>query len=308
MAFDTGRQGVPLEAFFAPKSVAVIGATDKTGSVGRAILWNLIGSPFGGTVFPVNPTRDSVLGIKAYKSVSEVPEAPELAVIVTRARTVPEVIRECADCGVRSVIIISAGFREIGERGVALEREIMAEASRVGMRIIGPNCLGLMCPISGFNATFAQTIARPGNVGFLSQSGAMCTAVLDWSLSEQIGFSAFVSTGTMMDVDWGDLIDYLGNDPHTRSIVIYMESVVNARRFVSAAREVALQKPIIVIKAGRTAQAAKAAASHTGALTGSDDVLDAAFRRCGVLRVNTISEIFDMLEVLARQPGPRGPR
>jgi acetyltransferase len=165
-----------------------------------------------------------------------------------------------------------------------------------------------MCPITGFNGAFAESIAHSGSIGFLSQSGALCSAVLEWSYRERIGFSAVVSTGSMADVDWGDLIEYLGNDPHTRSIVIYMESVVNARRFLSAAREVALQKPIIVIKAGRTLQAAKAAASHTGALTGSDAVLDAAFRRCGVLRVNTISEIFDMLQVLARQPGPRGPK
>ena len=185
---------------------------------------------------------------------------------------------------------------------------MVVEARRAGIRLIGPNCLGVMCPVTGLNATFAQSMAKPGSVGFLSQSGALCTAVLDWSLQQQVGFSAFVSTGAMADVNWGDLIDHLGSDPNTRSIVIYMESVVDARSFISAAREVALQKPIIVIKAGRTAQAAKAAASHTGALAGSDDVLDAAFRRCGVLRVDTIGEIFDMVEVLGRQPRPKGPK
>ncbi len=236
------------------------------------------------------------------------PEKADLALIVTRVPTVPGILRECADHGIKAAIVISAGFRETGAAGAELERQAAAEAKRAGIRLIGPNCLGVMCPITGFNGAFAESIAHAGKIGFLSQSGALCSAVLEWSYRERIGFSAVVSTGSMADVDWGDLIKYLGSDPHTRSIVIYMESVVDARRFLSAAREVALQKPLIVIKAGRTLQAAKAAASHTGALTGSDSVLDAAFRRCGVLRVNTISEIFDMLEVLARQPGPRGPR
>ena len=176
------------------------------------------------------------------------------------------------------------------------------------MRIIGPNCLGVMRPLYGMNATFAASMARPGNVGFISQSGALCTAVLDWSFQENVGFSAFISIGTMLDVGWGDLIDYLGRDPNTHSIVIYMESVGDARSFLSAAREVALRKPIIIIKAGRTEAAAHAAASHTGSLTGSDEVLEAAFRRCGVLRVDRISEVFYMSEVLAKQPRPNGSR
>ena len=176
------------------------------------------------------------------------------------------------------------------------------------MRVVGPNCLGVMSPVTGLNATFASAMARPGNVGFISQSGALCAAVLDWSFRENVGFSHFVSIGSMVDVGWGDLIDYLGHDARTRSIVIYMESIGDARAFMSAAREVALSKPIIVIKAGRTSAAARAAASHTGALTGSDEVLDAAFRRCGVLRVDTIAELFYMAEVLSKQPRPRGPR
>ena len=308
MAAPSSFETSALNVFFAPRSVAVIGATEKAGSVGRSILWNLISSPFGGTVFPVNAKRGSVLGIKAYPSIGSVPQEVDLAVIITPAGTVPGLVRECGEAGVRGIVVISAGFREIGPAGAELERQVVAEAQRYGIRLIGPNCLGVMCPITGLNATFAQTMARPGNVGFLSQSGALCTAVLDWSLREQVGFSAFMSTGAMADVNWGDLIDHLGSDPNTRSIVIYMESVVDARSFLSAAREVALQKPIIVIKAGRTAQAAKAAASHTGSLAGSDDVLDAAFRRCGVLRVDTIGEIFDMVEVLGRQPRPKGPK
>jgi len=298
----------PLDIFFAPESVALISATDRAGSVGRTILSNLIGSPFGGTVYPVNPKRKNTLGLRTWPSLSALPEKADLALIVTPASAIPAVLRECADHGIKAAIVISAGFRETGAAGAELERQVAAEAKRAGIRLIGPNCLGVMCPITGFNGAFAESIAHAGSIGFLNQSGALCSAVLAWSYRQRIGFSAVVSTGPMADVDWGDLIEYLGSDPYTRSIIIYMESVVNARRFLSAAREVALQKPIIVIKAGRTPQAAKAAASHTGALTGSDAVIEAAFRPCGVLRVNTISEIFDMLEVLARQPGPRGPR
>jgi acetyltransferase len=196
----------------------------------------------------------------------------------------------------------------VGAEGAALERQVFEEARAAKVRVIGPNCLGVMAPVTRLNATFATTIARPGSVGFISQSGALCTAVLDWSLKEMVGFSAFISIGSMVDVGWGDLIYYLGNDPKTRSIVIYMETIGNARSFLSAAREVALNKPIIVIKPGRTAAAAKAAASHTGSLTGSDEVLEAAFRRTGVLRVNNIADLFYMAEVLSKQPRPKGPR
>jgi acetyltransferase len=286
----------------------VVGATETQGSVGRTLLWNLVTSPFGGTVYPVNPKRAGVLGVKAYKSVSDIPEQVDLAVVVTPPPTVPGIIRECGEHGVRAAIVISAGFKEIGPEGAAIERQVLKEAQEGGVRVIGPNCLGVMSPLSGLNATFATAIARPGSVGFISQSGALCTAVLDWSLKEMVGFSAFVSVGSMVDVGWGDLIYHLGNDPKTRSIVIYMETIGNARAFLSAAREVALNKPIIVIKPGRTAAAAKAAASHTGSLTGSDEVLEAAFRRSGVLRVNNIADLFYMAEVLSKQPSPRGPR
>ncbi len=301
-----GRQA--LDAIFAPKSVAVIGATETPGSVGRTIVWNLISSSFGGTIYPVNPKRASILGIKAYPSLSAVPEVVDLIVVVTPAASIPGIIRDAVDIGVKSAIIISAGFKETGPAGAELERQILEYARRGNMRIIGPNCLGVMSPVSGLNATFATTIARPGTVGFISQSGALCTAILEWSLRENVGFSAFVSVGSMLDVDWSDLIYYLGDDPHTKSIVIYMETIGNARAFLSAAREVALTKPIIVIKPGRTEGAAKAAASHTGSLTGSDEVLEVAFRRSGVLRVNSIAELFYMAEVLGKQPRPEGRR
>jgi acetyltransferase len=303
------RQGhQPLDVFFSPKTVAVVGATETVNTVGRTVLWNLVTSPFGGTVYPVNPKRPSVLGVKAYKTISEIPEQVDLAVIVTPPPSIPGIIRECGENGVQGAVVISAGFKEIGPEGAELERQLLKEAQAGGVRVVGPNCLGVMSPLSGLNATFATTIARPGSVGFISQSGALCTAVLDWSLKEMVGFSAFVSIGSMVDVGWGDLIYHLGNDPKTRSIVIYMESIGNARSFLSAAREVALNKPIIVIKPGRSAAAAKAAASHTGSLTGSDEVLDAAFRRSGVLRVNNIADLFYMAEVLSKQPSPRGPR
>jgi acetyltransferase len=297
-----------LDAILRPRNVALVGATEKPGSVGRTVLWNLISNPFGGAVFPINPKRSNVLGIKAYPDLKSVPEPVDLAVIVTPSPTVPPIITQCVEAGVRGAVVISAGFKEAGPEGAELERRVLEEARRGKMRVIGPNCLGVMSPLSGLNATFAAGIARPGNVGFISQSGALCTAVLDWSFRANVGFSSFVSIGSMLDVGWGDLINYLGDDPRTKSIVIYMESIGDARAFLSAAREVALTKPIIVIKAGRSQAAAKAAASHTGSLTGSDEVLDTAFRRSGVLRVNNISDLFYMAEVLSKQPRPKGPR
>jgi acetyltransferase len=298
----------PLQVFFAPRSVAVIGATDREGSVGRTVLWNLVTNPFGGTVFPVNAKRGSVLGIKCYPEVAAIPEPVDLAVVVTPAPGVPGVVRECTRAGVRGAIVISAGFKETGEQGLRLEQELLGIAREGRMRILGPNCLGVMSPISGLNATFAGAMARKGSVAFLSQSGALQTAILDWSLQENVGFSAFVSLGSMLDLGWGDLIDYLDNDGRTRSILIYMESVGDARAFLSAAREVTLRKPIIVLKGGRTAQAARAAASHTGTMAGSDEVLTAAFRRSGVVRVDSISDLFYMADALAKQPRPRGKR
>lgn len=301
------RRHQQLDHIFQPKTVAVIGATENEGSVGRTVMQNLMATSFGGEVFPINPKRDSVLGVKAYPDIKSVPKPVELAVVVTPAKTVPQIIKECADAGVPAAIVISAGFKEMGPPGVALEQEILKHARRGNMRIIGPNCLGVMNPNTGLNATFAAGMAHKGKIAFISQSGALCTAVLDWSLKEKVGFSAFVSIGSMVDVDWGDLINYFGNDPWTSSILIYMESIGDARSFLSAAREVALTKPIILIKAGRSAESAKAAASHTGALAGSDEALTAALRRVGVLRVDTIADLFSMVEALAKQPRPKGP-
>ncbi|MFO1486574.1 MAG: acetate--CoA ligase family protein [Verrucomicrobiaceae bacterium] len=296
-----------LESFFQPRSIALIGATEREGSVGRAIWENLGG--FGGTVYPVNGKHAELFGVKAFPNIASLPEVPDLAIIVTPAATVPQIVEEAGLAGVKAVIVISAGFKETGAEGAELEKNVLEAAKRHGVRLIGPNCLGLMNPHAGLNATFATSTARPGRVAFLSQSGALCTAILDWSHDQHVGFSAFVSTGAMTDVGWGDLIRHFGDDPHTESIVIYMESVgADATAFLQAAREVAAHKPIVVIKVGRTAEASKAAASHTGAMTGSDAALDAALRQSGVLRVDTIEEIFDMAEVLAKQPLPAGPR
>jgi len=298
----------PLAAIFEPKTVAVIGATERDASVGRRVFENLVTGTFAGEVFPVNPAHAAIFGKTAYPSVGAVPARIDVAIIVTPAAGVPAVVEECVGAGVRGAIIISAGFREVGAAGAQLEQQILATVRASGMRVVGPNCFGVMSPGIGFNATFARAPARPGTLGFASQSGALGSAILDWSLDQDFGFSRFVSVGSMLDVGWADILYYLGDDPQTKSIIAYMESVGDARSFMSAAREVALVKPIIVIKAGRSDAGAKAAASHTGALTGSDAVLDAAFARCGVLRVDTIEDVFLMSEVLARQPRPRGKR
>ena len=296
----------PLDAIFRPRSIAVIGASDQPGSVGSALMDNL--ASYGGRLFAVNAKHGTVKQRRAFRSVKDIGEKIDLVVIATPAVTVPGNVRDCVSAGVSAVVVISAGFRETGAAGAKLEREILREAAKGGMRIVGPNCLGIMSPHMRLNATFAGQSARTGSVAFLSQSGALCTAILDWSLRQNVGFSAFVSVGSMLDVGWGDLMDWLGEDPLTKSIVIYMESVGDARSFLSAAREVAFSKPVIVIKVGHTEAAARAAASHTGAMTGSDEVLDAAFRRAGVLRVSTIEELFDMAEVMSKQPLPRGPQ
>ncbi|MFZ6028659.1 MAG: GNAT family N-acetyltransferase [Chloroflexota bacterium] len=297
-----------IRPFFAPNNVALVGASDEPGSVGNTLLRNLVQNDFAGAVFPVNPKYERVMGIQAYPDVTHLPAPTDLAVIATPAPTVPGIIAQCAQAGVKAAIIVSAGFKEAGERGREREREILAQARQAGLRIVGPNCLGIMDTRSGLNATFAAGMARPGKVAFLSQSGALATAILDWSLGEKIGFSAFVSVGSMLDADWAEMIAYLGDDPETESIVMYMETVGDAAAFLTAARQVAAIKPILVLKPGRTEGAARAAASHTGSLTGSDDVLDAAFCRAGVLRVDSISDLFDMTEVLARQPRPTGPQ
>ena len=295
-----------LDPFFRPKSVAVIGASASPGSVGSILMRNLLKNSFGGVVFPVNPKRKAVHGVFCWPSLLDVPETVDLAVIATPASTVPTAIEECVSRGIPAAIVISAGFSELGAEGRALEKKIK-DIAHGKMRIVGPNCLGILHPSSGLNASFASSMPIAGRVALLSQSGAICTSILDWAREKHIGFSTFVSVGTMLDVDFADLIDYFGDDPATRSIVLYMESVGDVQKFVSAARAVARSKHVIVVKAGRHEAGAKAAASHTGAMAGSDAVFDAAIRRAGVLRVTTIPDLFNMAEILAHQPPPRGP-
>ncbi len=302
------EQGGSLAPLLTPKTVAVIGATETPGSVGRTVTWNLLAQPFGGVVYPVHPNRTSVLGVKAWPRVSAIPDQIDLAVVVTPATTVPGIIAECAQCGVRAAIIISAGFAELGPAGARLTQDVLAHARRGGMRILGPNCLGLANPQTGLNATFAGTQAKPGHVAFLSQSGALGCAVLDWAEREGMGFSGFASVGAMLDVGWADLLDWYARDPRTTAIALYLESVGDARTFCSAIREAARSKPVVAIKAGRTVAGAAAAAVHTGADAGDDAVIDAALDQAGVIRVDRIDELFAMADLLGKAPRPAGAR
>jgi acetyltransferase len=296
-----------LDKIFSPKSVAVIGASDKEGTVGYALIKNFVDSKFEGSIYPVNIQKREILGLKAYASVEHVPEPVDLAVIATPARTVPDVVEQCGKSGIMGIIIISAGFKEIGPEGKALEDRITEIRKRYGLRIIGPNCLGIIRPSINLNATFINRTPKPGNIAFISQSGALGSAILDWAIHENIGFSNFVSIGSMIDVDFGDLIDYFGTDPKTKSILMYIEGITDARKFMSAARHFARAKPIIVVKAGKYGESAKAAASHTGSLSGEDLIYDKAFKRAGMVRVDEIADLFNCAEVLGTQPLPRGP-
>jgi len=295
-----------LDKIFNPRRIAVIGASGRENSVGAKLLRNLIGVGYKGVVYPVNPFRPTVQGITAYPNIKRIPRKVELAIIATPAHTVPQIIEECGAVGVSGVVIVSAGFREAGEEGKALEKQILKYRNRYKMRIIGPNSLGVMRPRIKLNATFANKTAEPGKIAFISQSAALCSSVLDWASEAHVGFSAVVSVGSMLDVDFGDLIDYFGTDAQTTSIVLYLESTKNARKFMSAARGFARAKPIVVVKAGRFRESAEAALSHTGALCGEDAVYDAAFRRAGVVRVEAIDELFNCAEALAMQPNPKG--
>jgi acetyltransferase len=298
-----------LDKIFKPRRIAVIGASNTQGTVGYTLLRNLIGSGYNGVVYPINPKHEAVQGIEAHRNVAELPHAPDLAIVCTPGASVPGVVRECGEAGVRGIVIISAGFREVGDAGRQLEDQVRAEASKFdGMRIVGPNCLGFIVPSLHLNASFAAGTPKPGRIAFISQSGALCTSVLDWALETGVGFSHFVSIGNMLDVGVDDLIDYFAADAHTESLILYVESVTEAREFMSAARAFARKKPIVAYKAGRFAESAHAAASHTGALAGVDAVYEAAFERAGIERVFAVDDMFDCAELLARQTLPRGAR
>ena len=296
-----------MDRIFRPESIAVVGASERKGSVGAALMHNLIERGFPGEIHPINPKHRKLWKLPACPSIKDLNAPVDLAVIATPITSAPLIVKECADAGVGGVVIISAGGKEIGKQGQQLEAAIKKEAAQSGLRIIGPNCLGIVSSRAKLNASFANQMPISGKMAFLSQSGAICSSILDLSIKENIGFSHFVSLGSMLDVDFGDMIDYLGGQPEVRSIVMYIESLTRFRNFMSAARTVSRVKPIIALKAGRSAAGALAAASHTGALAGEDAVYDAALKRAGVLRVKTFEELFDCAELVAKQPKPRGP-
>jgi len=299
---------INLEKIFSPKSIAIIGASEEKGSVGYTLMKNLTEGEYEGKVYPINIHKTEIFGFKAYQKIAQLPEAVDLAVIATPAKTVPEIVEQCGKTGIVGVIIISAGFKETGSEGKELETKILEIKKQYNMRIVGPNCLGVIRPSINLNATFTNKLPKQGNIAFISQSGALGSAILDWAIHEKIGFSNFVSVGNMIDVDFGDLIDYFGTDPKTRSILMYIEGVTNARKFMSAARHFARTKPIIVIKAGKFSETTKAVAVHTGAQSGEDMAYDAAFKRVGIVRVEEIGDLFNCAEVLGIQPLPRGPK
>ena len=297
-----------LNRILKPRQVAVVGASDKAGTIGNALMKNLLEGGYAGTVLPVNPKYEAIHGRQAYRSVSDLEEGVDLAVIATPILTVPAVVQECVNRKIGGAIVISAGGKEVGAQGSAVERRIRDIALPAGLRLLGPNCLGMIWPGGNLNTTFVSGMPAAGHLAFVSQSGGICSAILDMALKQGIGFSHFVSIGSMIDVDFGDIIDYLGNDYSVKSILLYIESLTNFRKFMSAARSVARVKPIIVLKVGRSSAGARAAASHTGAMVGEDAVYDVAFKRAGIVRVDTIEELFDCAEIMAKQPRPRGSR
>ncbi|NOY49481.1 MAG: bifunctional acetate--CoA ligase family protein/GNAT family N-acetyltransferase [Chlorobi bacterium] len=296
-----------LNSIFRPRRIALIGVSNDPNSVGGITLKNLVGGGFQGVVYPINPRREAVMGIPCYPDVESLPKTPDLAIIMTAAKRVPDLVDQCGKAGIAGLIVMSAGFKEAGEEGKKLEAELKGIIQKYpSMRVIGPNCLGILVPGHKLNASFADEMPKKGHVAFISQSGALCASVLDWAREAKIGFSYFVSIGNAVDVSFGDLIDYFGQDPNTKSIVLYVESLANARAFMSAARAFARKKPIIVYKSGRFPESAAVAASHTGALASEDSVYDAVFRRAGMARVYDIGDIFDFTDLVGRKRVPKG--
>ncbi len=297
-----------LTHLFQPRSIAVIGASAQPNSVGAVVMRNLLQGGFAGPIMPVNPRYTAISGVLAYPDIASLPLVPDLAVIATPPASVPDAVRDLGARGTPAAVVLAAGLAAARDDGSSLQETMLEHARTYGMRILGPNCIGVLVPGIGLNASFAPAAALPGKIAFVSQSGALCTAVLDWARPKGIGFSHFISIGDAADVDFGDVLDYLGSDPGTRAILLYIESIRQRRNFMSAARAAARNKPILAIKAGRFSEGAKAAASHTGALAGADAVYEAAFARAGMLRVYDIDELFDGVETLARSRPPRGER
>ncbi len=301
-----------LEALFTPKSIAVVGASTRPGTVGYDLLTNLIRDKFTGKIYPVNPKATELQGLPVFKSLTDIPGDVDLAVLIVPAKAVPGIVEESKTKGVKGMIIISAGFKETGPEGAKAEQELAAQVRAAGIPLIGPNCLGVICahPDVKMNASFASKICSYGNLGFISQSGALCTSVLDYAEARHMGFSKFVSFGNKADVKEIDLLEYLANDPETKVIAMYLEDISDAKRFIEVASDTFWNKgkPIICLKSGRSAEGAKAVSSHTGSLAGSDKVYDAIFTQCGIQRVNTIAELFDNAAIYTTQPLPKGNR
>ncbi|MCU0940289.1 MAG: CoA-binding protein, partial [Burkholderiaceae bacterium] len=295
-----------LRGALAPRSIAVVGATERADALGLHVFNNIIDGGYKGDVYPVNPKHAQVRGIRCYPSLEALPIAPELVVIVTPARTVPKLIDDAGARGIRAVLVLSAGFAEIGADGRRLQELALTRARALGIRLLGPNCLGIMRPEIGLNATFARTPARPGTVALVSQSGAVVAALLDYAWTAGFGFSSVISTGAGSDVEFSEILDYLALDPATRSIVLYIEGVHDARAFMSSIRAAASVKPVVVLKVGRHMTGQKAAMSHTGALVGDDAVFDIALKRGGAIRVDAFNQMFAAAESLATGRLPRG--
>ncbi|HYN38041.1 MAG TPA: CoA-binding protein, partial [Rhodospirillales bacterium] len=298
-----------LDRLFKPRSLALVGASKEKGSLGAVLARNLFTAGFAGPIMPVNPRYQAIEGVLSYPNADALPEVPDLVVIATPPATVPDLVGAFAARGTRGAVVITAGFGEGGDAaGDSLRRAMLEAAGRHGMRIVGPNCIGVMVPSQGLNAGFAHIAPHPGSIAFVAQSGAVATSVLDWASARGIGFSHIVSLGDMSDVDFGDMLDYLAGEPEVRAVLLYIEAVTQARKFMSAARAASRLKPVIVIKAGRFPATAGAVASHTGAMAGADAVYDAAFRRAGMLRVHDIGDLFGAVETLAMAQTPKGDR
>lgn len=297
-----------LTPLFEPKSIAIIGASETANSIGATMVRNMLDSGYRGQLFFVNPGHNSVFGQASYASVEKIPQRLDLAVICTQASTVAAIVESCGRAGVRSAIIISGGFAESGKHGVGFERAVLENARRHKMRLLGPDSLGIMRPAFGVNLTFANTSANPGSIGLISQSGALCAAMLDWALPNSVGFSSVVSLGTSSDIDFGEILDYMVFDPKTENIFLYIEGIKNSRRFMSALRAAARCKPVLLIKVGRHPAGQRAALSHTGALVGADDVFDAALRRAGVVRLKSVEQMYATAQALFSHFHPRGNR
>ncbi|MEM2850807.1 MAG: acetate--CoA ligase [Candidatus Bathyarchaeia archaeon] len=296
-----------LENFFTPSSVAVIGASREPGKVGHTIIRNIVNSGYKGKIFPVNPKADKILNLECYPSVLKIPENVDLGVITVPSFLVPQVVEECGEKGIKSLVVISAGFKEIGPEGATLERQLLNISRKYNIRILGPNCLGIVDTYTPLNATFAAETPLKGNIAFISQSGALCIAVLDWSLTENIGFSRFVSLGNKSDLDEADFMQAIADDPNTNVILVYIESVGNGEKFIKVAKQVTRKKPVIILKSGVSEAGARAASSHTGALAGRDIAFETAFKQTGIIRARSVEELFDLAETFSTQPIPEGP-